>query len=186
MLKTIAGTQITKVIVKDKNGNILTSDLEKIVCGGKTIYVKKCNLTVELLYGFENYESYVQCNTTYECWYPLPLKLRVSWGITEKIKSVALVINGYSSECFSNIASSTEITTNGGTKEISAKRSWTSETSSDYPAQRTDVLSLNATITYTLFDGTTGSYTQRGGFAVLIGTGKKGVYNSFKLFSQSV
>lgn len=186
MLKTIAGTQITKVIVKDKNGNTLTSDLEKIVCGGKTIYIKKCNLTVELLYGFENYESYEKCKTTYERWYPLPLKLRASWGISEKIKSVKLTINSYSAECFSNIGTTTEITTNGASKEISAKRSWTSETSSDYPAQRTDVLSLNATITYTLFDGTTGSYTQRGGFAVLIGTGKKGVYNSFKLFSQSV
>ncbi len=186
MLKTIAGTQITKVIVKDKNGNILTSDLEKIVCGGKTIYIKKCNLTVELLYGFENYESYEKCKTTYERWYPLPLKLRASWGITEKIKSVKLTINSYSAGCFSNIGTTTEITTNGASKEISAKRSWTSETSSDYPAQRTDVLSLNATITYTLFDGTTGSYTQRGGFAVLIGTGKKGVYNSFKLYSANI
>ena len=184
MLKTIAGTQITKVIVKDKNGNTFTSDLEKIVCGGKTIYIKKCNLTVELLYGFENYESYETCGTTYERWYPLPLKLRVSWGISEKIKSVKLTINSYSAGCFSNIGTTTEITTNGASKEISAKRSWTSETSSDYPAQRTDKVVLEGMLNCTLFDGTI--KTIRVICYFFIGTGSKGVYNSYKFYSDNI
>lgn len=131
MLKTVAGTQITKIIVKDKNGNTLASDLEKIVCNGNTIYIKQCNLTIQLFYGFSNIDSWTECGTSYERYYPLPLKFKASWGITEKIKSVQFSFSGYSSDCFSNVSNNTTITTNGETKEISASRFW-SDTDGGY------------------------------------------------------
>lgn len=183
MLKTAAGTQITKVIVKDKNGNTLTSDLEKIVCGGKTIYIKKCNLTVKLYYGYSNVNNWTECGTSYSKYYPLPLKFYASWGISEKIKSVAFEFSGYSSDCFTNVTNNTTITTNGETKEISAKRSW-SDTDGGYITFATV-----ACIVVTFFDGTIRYFrlrnTNPGYLALDISSGSKNQYNTFD-FSQSV
>ncbi len=182
MLKTVAGTQITKIIVKDKNGNTLASDLEKIVCNGNTIYIKQCNLTIQLFYGFSNIDSWTECGTSYERYYPLPLKFKASWGITEKIKSVTLILGrNYSSDCFSNITNTTIITTNGETKEISASRFW-SDTDGGYISfALTECL-----ITY--FDDTTKSfYIRNTGTNILYFQIKDGLAkNQYTNFSTSI
>lgn len=149
MLK-IGDTVVKKVIVKDKNGNIVDNNLAKIVCGGKTVFIKQCNLSLFLYYGYSAIDKWTECGSSYSQYYPNLLKISFVSDISEKVKSIAFTINSYNSDCISKLKGAT-LTLSGTEYTLSSSRNW-SKTDDGY-------ISVTATVKVTFYDDTTTTYS---------------------------
>lgn len=160
------GTTIQNIIVKDRSGNTLCSDVQIVKVGDTTVFTKEKTQVIFIYYfSWEQKESYIECGETYYNYYPSAPTLSVI--IINKSRPVSsisftgyidLYENGYGTDtriinCPNNSKGSLSA---NGKISLDGERSWTRNyySNTDEPSVSTKT-SLTATITFT--DGGTTS-----------------------------